>query len=172
LKTIFKLPNINIDVDENSLVIHIRSGDIFNTIPHPNYIVPPLMFYTKIIDSNIYKKIYIIAEDMKNPCIEELLRKYDNIIFKKQTLEEDINMILQASSIVISCGSFVQSLLLMSTKIKRLYLPSYSYISNIHVEKNIIPLTKYIKIMTPWKNTDEQREIILTYDLDNENTLS
>ena len=40
LQEAFLIHNIH-KLSENDLVIHIRSGDIFSSRPHPNY-VPPL----------------------------------------------------------------------------------------------------------------------------------
>ena len=37
----FLIKNIN-KLNENDVVIHIRSGDIFSSKPHPNYVPPPL----------------------------------------------------------------------------------------------------------------------------------
>jgi hypothetical protein len=42
-------------IPERSLLIHIRSGDIFNKNPHPMYIPPPLSYYLKIIETGNYE---------------------------------------------------------------------------------------------------------------------
>ena len=60
LKESFLIKDIN-KLDENDLVIHIRSGDIFSTsTPHPGYVPPPLSYYTKEIDK------YKLSDDDKN----------------------------------------------------------------------------------------------------------
>ena len=55
--------------DENDVVIHIRSGDIFNKCPHPVYIMPPLSYYVNILNEKNFNKIYLVAADKLNPFI-------------------------------------------------------------------------------------------------------
>ena len=79
ISTINKLP-------ENDIVIHIRSGDIFSSNPHPNYVPPPLSYYTKEIDKYKYEKIHIICEDTINPVVNELRKLNKKMPFMKETL--------------------------------------------------------------------------------------
>lgn len=145
-------------LDAEDLVIHIRSGDIFDKDPHPGYIMPPLSYYVDIIRANTFKNIYLLAEDRKNPCINALLELYPNIQFELQPLEKDIRLILGAVNVVSSYGTMIDSLLLFSNNIKRVYRPSYSHIlfkleSVQYIATN---LDEYKQVMTPWKNTQEQ----------------
>lgn len=154
LKQAFLINNIN-KLDENDVVIHIRSGDIFSSHPHPNYIPPPLSYYIKEINKCNYQKIYLICEDTKNPVVNELLRLYKNIIYEKNSLEKDIKIILGATNIILSVGSFIPSLMKLSNNIK--------YIHN-SFKTNINKNQEYNKIMRPWRNTLNQRNYILTYN--------
>ena len=76
IKNIKKLP-------ENDVVIHIRSGDIFKSNPHPNYVPPPLSYYIKKLNKYKYEKIHIVCEDTVNPVVNELLKLYKNAVYKK-----------------------------------------------------------------------------------------
>ena len=151
LQKAFLINNIN-KLPENDLVIHIRSGDIFVSNPHPNYVPPPLSYYTKEIDKYKYDKIHIICEDTINPVVNELRKLYKNAVYEKNTLEKDIRIILGATNIIYSVGTFIPSLMLLSNNNK--------YIKVCNNEE----LKEYYKIMKPWKNTIEQRNYILTYD--------
>ena len=153
-------------LDAEDLVIHIRSGDIFDKDPHPGYIMPPLSYYVDIIRANTFKNIYLLAEDRKNPCINALLELYLTIQFELQPLEKDIRLILGAVNVVASYGTMIDSLLLFSDNIKRVYRPSYSHIlfKLESVQYIATDLDEYKQAMTPWKNTREQREIILRYN--------
>ena len=162
LKDIFKIKNIS-PLKNDELVIHIRSGDIFTSKPHPGYIIPPLSYYKNIIEQKKYKNIYLLAEDRLNPCIDQLIKLYPTIIFKLQSLEEDIKIILAARNIVMSFGTFIPSLLMLSNNKKNVYSPSYSGYNNPDCRVHITDLQEYHNIMTPWRNTVEQREIMLTY---------
>ena len=153
LQNAFLINNIN-KLPENDLVIHIRSGDIFSSNPHPGFIPPPLSYYTKEIDKCKYKKIHIICEDTKNPVVNELRKLYKNAVYEKNTLEKDIRIILGATNILYSVGTFIPSLMFLSNNNK--YLHDYAY--------NHVKLKEYYNFMKPWKNTLEQRNYILTYD--------
>jgi hypothetical protein len=152
-------------LDAEDLVIHIRSGDIFDKGPHPDYIMPPLSYYIDIIRTNTFKNIYLIAEDRKNPCINALLELYPTIQFELQPLEKDIRLILGAVNVVTSYGTMIDSLLLFSYNIKKVYRPSYCLriINQDHINYITIDLDKYKEILSPWKNTAEQQEIMLLY---------
>lgn len=152
LQKAFLINNIN-KLSENDLVIHIRSGDIFSSKPHPNYAPPPLTYYTKQIDKSKYEKIHIICEDTINPVVNELLKLYKNAVYNKNTLENDIRIILGATNIIYSIGTFIPSLMLLSNNNK------YLYGKDCNNE-----LKEYYKIMKPWKNTIVQRNYILTYN--------
>ena len=152
-------------LDPEDLVIHIRSGDIFDKDPHPAYIMPPLSYYLDIIRTNTFKNIYLIAEDRKNPCINALLELYPTIQFELQPLEKDIRLILGAVNVVASYGTMIDSLLLFSNNIKRVYRPSYylRIINQDRINYITIDLDMYKEILSPWKNTADQREIMLVY---------
>ncbi len=65
------LPKINIS--ENYLFIHIRSGDAFkNKKPHKDYAQPPLCFYISILQNYKFQKVYILSENNNNPNTEHL----------------------------------------------------------------------------------------------------
>lgn len=162
MKEIFVIKDIS-PLGSSDLVIHIRSGDLFiGNRPHPNYLSPPLSFYTDILNTNTYENIYMIAEDRGNPCIDRLLELYPNIVFKVQTLREDIAIILGATNIIMSIGTFIPQLLELSDNIKMVYKANYSH-GITSCETRVTDLRDYAKIMLPWKNTPEQRATMLTY---------
>ena len=141
-------------LDENDLIIHIRSGDIFTKLrPHPRYVPPPLSYYTNIINANNYKKIIIVCEDTINPVVNKLLELYENAIYNKNGLKKDIELILGASYIISSVGTFIPSLLQFSHNIK------YHYRTHSYSKE----LKKYYSLMKPWKNSKQQNEYILSY---------
>lgn len=167
IKKIFTIKDVDVR-PVNDLVIHIRGGDIFSNNPHPGYISPPLSYYTNILNNNHFDKIIIISEDTLNPCVNALLGLYPNITYKKNTLSDDIRLLLQSSNVIFSVGTFVSSLLLLSCNIKNIYATNeinntLDTCSHINIHKT--DLSKYFKLMGPWKNTKEQRHILLNYKL-------
>lgn len=167
LKDIFIVQN-TLTLDPDDLVIHLRGGDIFNNNPHNGYIQPPLSFYTNIINNNTFKDIHIVSEDTTNPCVNRLLQLFPNIKFKKQSLKDDINLILGAHNVICSYGTFVPSLLLLSTNIKHVHYVNYLSLSTLFsstISCHIYDFANYHKQMSPWKNTTSQRNLMLEYKL-------
>ena len=167
------LPNINVSTDD--LFIHIRSGDIFIK-PHYLYSQPPLCFYKKILFNFIFKNIYIIASDNKNPIINKLINKYPNIIYHKNNLKTDIALLINAYNIVSSISSFLLSIIQLNNKLKLIF--DYNFyqmkvkIRLFHYDlfkypfKNFSifrmePSKEYSKIMLRWKNNLKQRKLML-----------
>jgi len=154
---------------ENDLTIHIRSGDIFQGDGvNWNYIVPPLSYYTNIIESGNYNNIYLLCEDRINPCVNKLLELYPRIKFSINDIVDDIKIIMRSTNVVCSYGSFVPVLLNFTDYTKRMYIPSY--VNELHMllfNKNVdvvrVDLDHYKDSIGAWHNTDEQKELILTY---------
>jgi hypothetical protein len=184
LRSIFKRPDNKINLDENDLVIHIRSGDIIDNIPHSEYIPSPYSFYSYIIESKNWSKIYLLSENNLNPVIDMLQVKYKNILFQMQDLDDDISIILQARHVVMDIGTFVPTLLLISDNIKRLYnscnfsnkllvniidetnIKIYYYLQKFlsHVEIVDVDYQYYRLLQTPCKNTAIQRQRLIEYN--------
>jgi hypothetical protein len=124
-------------IDERTLVIHIRSGDLFDgycICPKTNkkvycnlglYPQPPFVFYKKIIDEHDYSTIHIVTEkDRRNPTIQMLVDEYDTkkeVIVQSGTFKEDANVILNAKHVIPSVGTFSFSLIMLSTKCEKMF---------------------------------------------------
>jgi hypothetical protein len=165
LKSIFKISNV-VKLKDDEVLIHIRSGDIFDNKPHQEYVMPPLSYYTNILNNNNFSKIYLIAEDRKNPVINKLLELYSNISFEMGNLNKDIRLLLGSSNVIVSFGTFTSTLLTLSDNIKNIYKPSYQcafMISRNQVNIFDYDLEEYKIKLTPWQNTKEQREIMMNY---------
>jgi len=146
------IPKLNSD----TVVVHIRSGDMFCRFPHPAYIPMPLDYYIKMLNKANKKRIIIVSENKANPVIDKLMELYDNIIYTKNTLKEDIKIILGAENLISGRGFFAKYLVTISDNIKNHY-----DITMYEKEQE-----KYNLIMKPWRNTIKQRRYILTYNID------
>jgi len=154
----------------SDLIIHIRGGDIFKgNGANKLYVTPPLSYYIKIIEGNSYKRIIIVSEDRRNPCINELLNRYPNAEFTIQSFEKDVNIIMGAVNIVESYGTLIPALCAISKNIKTIYRPSYQmtrsnkFLTKCNIKKT--PLRSYYKKQYPWRNRPRQRKYILTYGI-------
>jgi hypothetical protein len=165
------------DISENDIGIHIRSGDIFvGNHPHGYYIQPPLNYYTEIINNNINKSIIIVFENYNNPVINKLKEIYENkqnIKFQSSTLEKDIFTLSKCKLLVWGTGTFCIIPYCLSTTIQKQIIPK-TFVGAIKFFNNnkstntmlFIDLPNYIH---GWKNSEEQRKIMLDYKLNDEN---
>ncbi|MEG3982873.1 discoidin domain-containing protein [Microcoleus sp. T3B2] len=168
-------------IGERTLVIHIRSGDVFDGFNiHPFYVQPPLSYYQKIIEDGNYQDIVVVTEaDRLNPCINELLIRY-NARVQTNSLEEDVNTILSAKHLVIGQGTF-GNLSMLSPNLAKLYCPFFLHYSHNNLLFQIAKELPYQTIFARlpfyifpsqrsneyefegWTNSDEQRKFMLFY---------
>ena len=113
------LPIVHTKPDD--LYIHIRGGDIFKPNPSTAYAQPPLCFYEKIINNNKFNNIYIISMDRRNIVLNALLNKYKNIIYKHNSYEYDIALLINAFNIAASISSFLISSIKFNDKLKNFW---------------------------------------------------
>lgn len=169
----FILPNLKINLKESlpedTLVIHIRSGDIFISNPHRLYVQNPLYFYNNIIKN--FEKVLIVSESDKNNPIIDKLKENKNVFFQSKSIEEDFSTLLAAKNLATSgVSTFSCAAALCSKEIKNLYCSNIyltehlnpSMLYNTHVNIHMHHLKNYIKI-GEWKNTVEQRNFMLNY---------
>jgi len=177
LKTCYK-KHIDIKGDRVSnniydIGIHIRSGDIFQQIgnSHSKYLQPPLYFYEKIINENISKKIVIVYESNHNPVVNKLAHKYkdqDNIIFQSSSIINDIHTLSNCRQLVVSNGTFWLVPYFESNIIENIIIADYMkdnhwFMFDTNTKYHEIALPNYMKGQL-WKNTLEQREIMVKYN--------
>lgn len=152
--------------DINTLYIHFRGGDIFSNNVHPQYVQPPLCYYTNIVGK--YSKVKLICEDSSNPCIQELL-KLKHVEYISNSLYEDLLLFMKAKHLCIGNSTFGLLLFIMNDTVEKLYIPDYYFQSLGHINSDwgdteVIRTTlpNYIN-MGEWKNSESQRQIMLQY---------
>lgn len=151
-----------IDVPDDSLVIHVRSGDIFDPSKylHPGYGQPPCNYYLDSFKMSNLSKMIIVAEDDKNPCVNFL--KQHSGMHKLNDVYTDFGTMLNAKNLVASRGSLSLAILLLSKKIKNFFAFNMSS-SRIIDHWNCVPTDDYSNtILTKWNNNQTQREIMLS----------
>ena len=136
--------------DPNYLYIHIRSGDIFIKNINPNYSQPPLCFYQKIINENNFTNIFLLSNGHENPCVDTLLKLYQNIKFIHGSVEEAVSIIINIYNLVISFSTFILSLINLNDNLHNLYIYNIiDYkITKTNLAKHVMPpSSKYEKIV-------------------------
>lgn len=170
--------------NEKSLVIHLRSGDVFNrSNPHPLYGQPPLKFYEAILDKDSYDTLIVVAECEANPVLAALkeiaLQRKLDFIFSLNSLFDDLQLIRCCKNIAVSRGTFCPPSIL-SGKIKsNIYIYDYygpqwvlgqdeiDYWGLTRKSKRISRLVDLdndytASVTNAWKNSSSQRNKLLT----------
>ena len=164
---------------DSELIIHIRSGDIFESQnPHPGYGQPPLSFYKKCILDFSPTSITLVYQNLSNPIIEPLQEwlNIKSIKYRNQSspdLIQDVQALLGGNSFIIRKGTFKRGVLGLKTNVNKVYVFGKNERNKLH---KIVPTIKSIieysdsdniyteKILSNnWKNTTEQRELMLRY---------
>jgi len=176
-------PNLKInfdnikELDSDTVVMHIRSGDIFSRKNYycsvvSNYLQNPLSYYTKISEN--YNKVIVLTEDYNNPVISEL-EKNPKVEVKILDVKQTVEVMLSAKNVVTSgVSSFPIACMLLSDNIKKLYC-SNLYVDEILNYKDLIQTEVDVELITidieryinwnNWLNTDEQRQLMIDYVL-------
>lgn len=109
--------------EENSVAVHIRSGDIFKDFPgNPNYSQPPKSFYYKVLQKYLNQKIYIVTEDENSPVLQPLLCWLNNLnvnyCLVGKDLREATHTLNKCKTLILSRGTFILPFLNCTTERK------------------------------------------------------
>ncbi len=175
----FILPNLDLPkfepFDDDTLVIHIRGGDIFETefSIATNYVQNPLRFYLQIIER--FSNILIVVEpNSNNPVVFEL-KKNPRLQFQSLSLKDDFATLLAAKNLVTSgVGTFAIAAALCSNNIKNLFCSNifltehlnYRMLENTDINIHETILKDYIPVYPcSWLNNANQRKFLIDYQL-------
>ncbi len=117
------------NLDDDVLVLHFRSGDIFHgEVRELDYVQPPASYYTKAIEWGQrhlgISRVRLVYEDRGNPAVAvtEAFLRDRSLPFESQslTVEEDLRTLLGAKHLVAGVGSFCEAVALLSSKLQTL----------------------------------------------------
>lgn len=163
------------DIPDDSLSIHIRSGDIFGPRPHPGYGQPPCGYYREIIESRNWSEVLLFAEDRRNPCINVVL-SYGAKHVLGRSLREEIGMLVSSKNLVIGRGTFGLILASISTKVRNLWTCGTADSSDQEITGRTVrsygssrqfdchPSHEYVENvmgLSKWRNTKDQHQWML-----------
>ena len=110
-----------LEINQNDLVIHIRSGDVFESKYKGSYSQPPLCFYQKVINKFKFNKIYLIAQNKNNPVINKILEEFPNIIYQEQNIATDISYLVNAYNLVASVSTFLTTSVILNDNLVKFF---------------------------------------------------
>jgi len=164
-------------LEKKSLVIHLRSGDIFWTNPHPDYGQPPLSFYWKVLTFQSWDEVLLISEDDANPCYEGIVGfcKTLDIPVKEsgRLLHRSIQEIMLSEYIVFSTGTFCPALCWLSSSPRTVFFFGTDPPTTFPLQDTRFVLFHdasgdFVSTVMSgnWKNSASQRAIMLEYPAD------
>lgn len=147
-KYVSNLIDINLNSDTNKLVLYMRGEDVF-TKKCQSSIQPPLYFYQKVMQGENIQKPIMVSLDLLNP-VAKYMKDNNMVKWEQQDFREDFTLLLNCEALAFGYSTLLYPILLLSKKLKRLYLPRSAYNFYITLKINIDKLL-----------TEEQELIII-----------
>ena len=156
---------------DDTLFIHVRSGDIFESNPHPGYVQPPLCYYTDVIGN--FDKVVAVCEDDKNPCVK-YLKNFPHLQYESNSVAVDLAILSGIHHFQMGSGTFGMLIYWMNEDLKTLYIPKYVVEKQMGLDASlpldwgpniivhIVDFPGYIPCGA-WTNSEEQRRIMIHY---------
>lgn len=168
--------NLKLNIPDIHIIFYVRSDDIFQT-HDAHYTQPPLYFYQQVMLKENSHAPLMVSQNLLNPVAKYM---YENnlVIWKEQTFKDDLELLLNCEILVFGYSTLIYVILLLSKKLKHLYLPRYAYECYINQDKfnlvdflnnkqlTIIDLPGYPGI-GEFKYTYEHLELMIQYDVKN-----
>ena len=169
------------ELGENVLLIHLRSGDVFESShPHPDYGQPPLAFYKRVIDNKEWERVFLIYENDSNPAVRGLK---DHLNSKKlpysvssSDVSTDIQLLLSGKHLVMSRGTFLWPVVVASRNLESVFIfgqsstwsPNHLQAWPLRQEHEFVIVADKISIyeklvLNRWQNNPFQRHLMTWY---------
>ena len=163
-----------VETSPTTLTIHLRSGDIFGPNPHPSYGQPPWAYYLRVLTSQPWSEVRLVAEDSNNPCHAGVLSWCQEMgitaIKAGQSIESSLAEISSAHNLVTGIGTFCPAIVYLSMRPIRVYvfgaeIPALLRDSRTEVYGSVDSSGSYTReiLSGNWSNSTEQRELMMAY---------
>lgn len=139
-KYVANLINIDLSSKKAELVLYMRGEDVF-TKKCAKSIQPPLYFYKKVMEIENVDKPTMVSLDLLNPVANYM--HYQNlVVWTQQDFDKDLTLLLNCEALAFGYSTLIYPILLLSKRLKRLYLPRSAYNYYITLKINISNLLK------------------------------
>ena len=113
-------------VGRDDLVMHFRSGDVFDPLEANRcYPQPPLAYYLAAYERELTERVWLVFEDRRNPTItaaEEALRARGvDVRIQSGSLADDLRVLLSARQLVASISTLLPAVAALSSSVETYY---------------------------------------------------
>lgn len=121
------------EVGEETLVIHVRSGDIFQPERiSSSYAQPPLSWYELLIEGRGYDDVAVVTESnpasgSENPVLGEIRRRWPHVRRISGHKEHDFHTLRQARHLALSQSTFAITAAMLNVDLVRLHVARYPH---------------------------------------------
>lgn len=129
-------PCAPVDRPDSTVVMHMRSGDVWNIWPRRHagawdmkgHTQPPCSYYVNIMENGLNggpfdHGIIISLPERTNPCIDHLLLRYpDKVRLQAGSMSEDSCYMMTARYVALSASSFASTLLFLNQNVATAYV--------------------------------------------------
>lgn len=161
----------------NTVVVHVRGGDVFGVGPPGVYLQPPIAFYQAVLSLPQYEgyNIVLCAEDRLNPVIDILRRQFKTRLKIITNLQRSVAAIIGAQHLVLGHSSFSEMLSMMAPELVSVYFPFCVIREGLYpdlrtagwgVSGFCYEYDNYISV-GEWQNTPEQIQLMMNFSTGN-----
>jgi hypothetical protein len=161
-------------VDNSTLYLFVRSGDVFKFFPEPSYGQPPCRFYLDVMEHRAGDvRPVIISQDKKNPCVDVLIEH--GAYWRQQSFDEDFATMVYCTKLAVSMSTLSPAVLQLSPVRKQIFMsedpypggqgwvlsPYESYHEFDNVRVCTVSTAFASVVLRRWTNSRRQRQAIL-----------
>jgi hypothetical protein len=176
-------------LDEQTIAMHFRGGDIFAPGPrHAWYVQPPAAFYIRALGYAVRRlnvsAVHLVFEDRTNPAVDAVIEHLNAsgmpYSLQSSSVFQDIVSLMSAHHLVAAYGTFSEASALLSPVIKNYFAfrnVSSQRLLEFWVQSRTAELLRAKNVRTfviddpdesyikpeGWENTPEQHEMIRSY---------
>lgn len=131
-------PDPTVAADE--MVVHLRSGDVFGTDPHPDYWPPHLGYYTSAISHAVHQgeaaSVRLVCQDLVHPLLDPLRawcgdRGLAVTVQVSDDLRADVATLVAGRTLCVSQGTLGLSAGWLSPVVRTVYLPPGAHVRDL-----------------------------------------
>ena len=109
-----------IELSRDTLVLPLRSGDVFSRWPAPLYGQPGCDYYEYVVGTRRWLSVLVFAEDEGNPCIQRFTSLADVRI--GMSLVDDLRLLLGSVHLVLGVSTFAEMCGELAPRLEQVFL--------------------------------------------------